>query len=989
MTEHPLTQPLTLQRRLSWPLCAIALASLLASCSSQTTPAQKALAGSDTGEQEVLWSEQGDPQLTAQALTSASTPLSKLSWASANSGYGPIERDESNGEKLGGDGHKMTVNGRTFETGFGLHSNSKMAFKLPSNAQTFSAVVGVDDEVKGRGSVIFQVVADGQKLFDSGKMTGSSYAQSVNVKVSGKKLLELVVTDAGDGLSYDHADWGDAALTTDATQAAAPATSSPSAGAANSEDRRYPADAVINVATRYGAVPDDGKDDTAALQKAISENIGKFSVLYFPKGTYNVSDTLRWKNTRGTYGSGVALQGENQSKTIIKLSNGAFGGNKKAVLYTASNQADSIGQGNNAFGNSINDLTVDTGSGNSGATGIDYVANNSASLRNLTIRSGDGSGQAGLGLVRTWPGPLLGKNLRVEGFDYGIQVKNDAYTQTFENVTLTGQRKAGIYNDQNVLSIRKLKSINNVPAIISDSEHETGVITLLDSDLGGGSGNTNAIINTGTLYARNVTTSGYSSALKQKGNTVPGNTLGEYVSDPRVDKNGVNNKFKLAVEETPEFFDNNLGNWANVASYRTNFSNERDDSDAIQKAIDSGKSTVYFPAGTYRLGKTVHIRGNVRHIIGIGAILDVTTGVTTFNNGSSPQAMLKVDGGSEPVIIDNFLLANWNNSSRAAGLTWIEHASSRTLVLRDLNQMANGKVFYKNAPGAGKLFIENVATLLPWQFNSPQDVWARQFNPENHNSTTTGTLITKNGGKMWIMGLKTEDPRVVMNTNGGELELLGGLIYPVSPVPSNMAAFVSLNTKLKLTYTTLQYNNPEYQVQVQDGNDAFRRTDMVRRNHHAAVALYLNHAASPDESGDGKGLTGQYYDNGYHTGDFTGLKTTRTDSSINFDWGSNTPSGTGLSSKDTMSVRWTGKIQPPSSGSYSFIVAKDGKSNANLWVNGKKIADSGDDVYLEAGKRYDIRMEYAHLNYEALIKLAWSVNGSVPQIVPSTNLYPN
>ena len=144
-------------------------------------------------------------------------------------------------------------------------------------------------------------------------------------------------------------------------------------------------------------------------------------MLYFPKGTYNVSDTLRWKNTRGTYGSGLALQGENQSKTIIKLSNGAFGSNKKAVLYTASNQADSIGQGNNAFGNNIADLTVDIGSGNSGATGIDYVANNSAHLRNVTIRSGDGSGQAGLGLVRTWPGPLLAKNLRVEGFDYGIQ----------------------------------------------------------------------------------------------------------------------------------------------------------------------------------------------------------------------------------------------------------------------------------------------------------------------------------------------------------------------------------------------------------------------------------------------------------------------------------------------------------------------------------------------------------------------------------------
>ena len=520
-----------------WPLTALALALSLGSCARQPAPAVQAVNTGGAEEQESLWSEQpgpADAQIAMQALSAGPMALSSLPWLSASSGYGPIERNKSNGEKAGGDGHTLTLDGKTFSSGFGVHSNSKMVFQLPADAQMFSATVGVDDEVGKRGSVVFQVYVDGIKAYDSGTMTGQSASAPVSVSVAGKHTLTLAVTDAGNGLSYDHADWADAKLTSAQTPAAS--LIAVSSGSVPSGDKRFPADAVINVA-QYGAIPDDGKDDTAALQKAISANVGKLLTLYLPSGTYNVSNTLVWKNAAGLYGAGVSLQGQNQANTIIKLDNGAFGNAQKAVLYTASNSADNKGQGNMGFGNSISDLTIDTGAGNAGASGIDYVANNSAAIRDVTIRSADGAGQAGLALVRAWPGPMLIKNVQISGFNYGVQVKLDAYTQTFENLSLSGQHVAGIQNSENVLNIRRLNSVNSVPAIVGSDP--AGVITLLDSNLSGGAGNVSAIDNLGTLYARNVDSSGYSSALKQKGVVLPGNSLSEYSSEPRNDANGL------------------------------------------------------------------------------------------------------------------------------------------------------------------------------------------------------------------------------------------------------------------------------------------------------------------------------------------------------------------------------------------------------------------------------------------------------------------
>ena len=95
----------------------------------------------------------------------------------------------------------------------------------------------------------------------------------------------------------------------------------------------YPTDAgILNVKTTYGAKGDGVTDDTAALRNAIRDFYAKFNstnvrygFLYFPDGTYLVSDTLDWKDSNGAWHGYLAFRGQSQSGTIIKLKDNAAG----------------------------------------------------------------------------------------------------------------------------------------------------------------------------------------------------------------------------------------------------------------------------------------------------------------------------------------------------------------------------------------------------------------------------------------------------------------------------------------------------------------------------------------------------------------------------------------------------------------------------------------------------------------------------------------
>jgi len=128
-------------------------------------------------------------------------------------GWGPAERDRSNGETGNGDGRTLSLDGVTYNKGIGVHSDSQLYWQLGGQCSTFSAVIGVDDEVGPNGSVIFQVYVDGQLRFMSGVMTGATPARNIDVDVNGASQLALFVHYGWDNYAYDHADWANARVT--------------------------------------------------------------------------------------------------------------------------------------------------------------------------------------------------------------------------------------------------------------------------------------------------------------------------------------------------------------------------------------------------------------------------------------------------------------------------------------------------------------------------------------------------------------------------------------------------------------------------------------------------------------------------------------------------------------------------------------------------------------------------------------------------------
>ncbi|MBP1967882.1 NPCBM/NEW2 domain-containing protein [Paenibacillus aceris] len=139
--------------------------------------------------------------------------LSDLEPLHSANGWGPFEKDMSNGEMGQGDGKKITIKGVPYNKGLGVNAQSSITYTIDGKYDLFISDVGIDDEVSGKGSVTFEVWGDDVKLWDSGLMKATSTTVSAKVDVKGVKILKLVVTDGGDGNAYDHGDWAGARLT--------------------------------------------------------------------------------------------------------------------------------------------------------------------------------------------------------------------------------------------------------------------------------------------------------------------------------------------------------------------------------------------------------------------------------------------------------------------------------------------------------------------------------------------------------------------------------------------------------------------------------------------------------------------------------------------------------------------------------------------------------------------------------------------------------
>lgn len=162
---------------------------------------------------------------------------------------------------------------------------------------------------------------------------------------------------------------------------------------------------------------------------------------------------------------------------------------------------------------------------------------------------------------------------------------------------------------------------------------------------------------------------------------------------------------------------------------------------------------------------------------------------------------------------------------------------------------------------------------------------------------------------------------------------------------------------------------------------------------NASVVIY------PSPTLNGTGLLGFYFTNSSTTYSSTNnfnpnnLITNRLDPVIDFVWGGTNPPPN--LSNGLYSVRWIGQIQPQYSETYYFDVRSD--DGCRLWIGDQLVIDDWkaqgvtdiiSNITLQAGTRYDFRLEYLQTGGSAQAHLYWYSPSQPKQIIPSNCFYP-
>lgn len=524
----------------------------------------------------------------------------------------------------------------------------------------------------------------------------------------------------------------------------------------------FPVDvSVIDAKKDLGAKGDGKTDDTDALQKGIDLSCGadgkKTKVLFLPSGTYKISKTLVVKSALGPW-----LYGETRDGTVICLVDGSKG--VTCVLRTHPLEKGKTSA--DWFMRNIRNLTLDAGD-NPEADGIRYYATNSGILQNVRIV---GNGKVGLNAgFLDQSGPNLAQDVVVEGFETGV-LSQWIWGQTLSRITVKKCRKIGLVVSANVVAVEDLY-VEDTPQAIhvqmpNDWGHWAGVVAIVGGKFTGGDPKLPAIKNDGILYARNVKSAGFKMAIDSTGpgGNVKTANVAEYSSheikklfEPAKDAKPLDIRRESRVA-----WETDLEKWVCADDFGANAGDNKDDTEAIQKAIDAaakaGKTTVYFRGcgggdpNWYTVDGEIKVHGSVRHILGLGwaRVLGGKKGRFVICDDSAAAVKFQnIDSfGGPPVTLEN----------RSTGKTLVAESSGVTIL----------------GTGTGDIFATDCPAKMELR-KAGQKMWCRHLNPEGDSDTG---LVINAGAELWILGMKFEGKGVRVRTEkAGRTEAYGVFNY--------------------------------------------------------------------------------------------------------------------------------------------------------------------------------------------------------------------
>ena len=110
------------------------------------------------------------------------------------------------------EGHWFRLSGQEYDRGLGTESRTLLAYRVEPGDLRFQASVGLDDRAGPLGNVVFKVNVDGKERFKSPPMSVRDAPKSIDIDITGAKIIVLITEFGERGNVRDVADWVEARI---------------------------------------------------------------------------------------------------------------------------------------------------------------------------------------------------------------------------------------------------------------------------------------------------------------------------------------------------------------------------------------------------------------------------------------------------------------------------------------------------------------------------------------------------------------------------------------------------------------------------------------------------------------------------------------------------------------------------------------------------------------------------------------------------------
>jgi len=493
----------------------------------------------------------------------------------------------------------------------------------------------------------------------------------------------------------------------------------------------------VYIGAEFGRVVDGN------VYMTLPKKIVPSKFIYFPKGTYLVSDTITYSfdNLVAPQMPGyncelcrnIHIIGENRENTVIKLADYACGfenGCRKPVVSFNKKSKDDTETTNCAQMNTIEDITIDCGKGNEGAVGLLYASSNCGRIENITIKGNN----CLYGMDFDYSAEAYINYVTIEGFKYGMKCGHTS-PLVFDNIDFSKNLIAGVLAKNGNLNFCKV-NWGDIPAFEFVK-----------------SGN-------GRYYVRD------------KDITCIGDMEGNFLFKEE-------NNLVEGVENWPVCRKNkNFDNWAFIDDFGAVGDGVTDSTVAIQNAMNSGKEVIIFGEGNYVISRTIKVPKTVKNIDFM--YCNITPGYSLIIG--EMEGMFDVCEESEELFSAEHFLPQ---EDFCGFFRMFKHSAKRPVLLKDF---AIASPLYFNTANDNTVYFDNCFTLTA---HYSQDValhrdgyvpvFCRMIPVELHNQKAYGRNLNieradiellNDNSHLVIDGYKIEGPgKLVKSINGGKTQL--------------------------------------------------------------------------------------------------------------------------------------------------------------------------------------------------------------------------